>query len=298
MSETASAPAAPMASGTGTPATTATTGGDIKVSDASPKTSSSTTSANTKSWIEGFSPEQADYIATKGFQSPQAVLESYMNLEKLRGVPQERLLKLPESPDADGWQAVYSKLGKPETPEGYDIQVAEGGDENFAKWAKEAFHKLNLTKSQAQGFIEKLVDYNTQNEITATEQYKANVQKQEMNLRKEWGSAYHQNVANAQRAYKAFGIPDNAVAALEKEMGFDGLMKLMNDIGSKMGEDAYIDGVRSREFGDVLTPEQARAKISNLKRDSEFTKKFLAGDTEARAKMSRLHQMAYPESKL
>lgn len=247
------------------------------------------------SWVEGLKPEHKEYVSTKGFQDPSSVLESYINLEKLRGVPQERLLKLPESAEAEGWGEVYSKLGKPATPEGYGILPAEGADPAFSNWAKESFHKLNFTETQAKGLLEKFNDFNATQAMAEKEQYDSNLKKQEMSLRKDWGAAYHQNVANAQRAQSAFNLPETAIAALEKTMGLDGLMKFMNDIGSKIGEHSFVGGERQSGFGEgVLTPDQAKAKIGALKRDHSFTKKFLAGDVDAKNKMSRLHEMAYP----
>ena len=63
-----------------------------------------------------------------------------------------------------------------------------------------------------------------------------------------------------------------------------------------MGEAGYIAGNPTTGFGDsaILTPEQAMAQIKHVKSDPVFTAKFLAGDGDAKAKMSRLHKMAYP----
>jgi hypothetical protein len=134
-----------------------------------------------------------------------------------------------------------------------------------------------------------------QKDMAAKEAYDNSIKKQEMDLRKDWGAAYHQNVANAQRAAQTFGLPDKAIQALEKTIGFDGVMKFMSDIGGKIGEHGYVAGGRSQSFGEtnVLTPDQARARIQTLKRDHDFVKKYAAGDSEARNKIDRLHQMAY-----
>lgn len=250
------------------------------------------------SWTDSFSPELKDYVSTKGFKDPKAVLDSYINLEKLRGVPQERLLKMPEDPADAGWNEVYQKLGKPMTPEEYGLQAKEGGDSSFIDWAKGTFHELNLTKSQAQALVQKFGEFADGRSSAQETAFVEKLKSQEMDLKKEWGAAYHQNVANAQAAARAFDIPGEAIDALEKVMGFDGVMKFMNNIGSKIGEAAFHGSGQSKGFGtdgDILTPSQARAKIDALKRDSDFTQKYLAGDPNAKERLTRLHKMAYPD---
>lgn len=251
-------------------------------------------------WAETFSPELKEYIANKGFKDPSMLLDSYINLEKLRGVPQERLLKLPEAADSPEWGQVWSKLGRPDSPEGYGIEVPEKADPEFYNWAKSAFHKLNFTKDQATNLLTEFSQYSEGVKLTAQEKYKQQVSEQELALKKEWGAAYHQNIAVAQEAVKKFGVPAEAVDALEKTLGFDGVMKFLSNIGSKLGESRFIAGNQgagfSPENGGILTPDQAKARISSLKKDPTFVQRYVAGDYEAKKKMDLLHEMAYPGS--
>lgn len=289
------APAAAAPAAAQAPATATSTTAPIT---AAPAGEGTTQPVSVNSWTDSFSPELKDYVSNKGFKDPKAVLDSYINLEKLRGVPQERLLKMPEDPADAGWNEVYQKLGKPLTPEEYGLRAEEGGDSSFVDWAKGTFHELNLTKSQAQSLVQKFGEFAKNRSASQEAGFVEKLKSQEMDLKKEWGAAYHQNVANAQAAARAFDIPGEAIDALEKVMGFDGVMKFMNNIGSKIGEAAFHSGGPSKGFGqdgDILTPSQARAKIDALKRDSDFTQKYLAGDPNAKERLTRLHKMAYPD---
>lgn len=247
------------------------------------------------SWTDSLSADLKNYVDNKGFKDPGAVLESYINLEKLRGVPQDRLLKMPETSDDPQWAEVYSKLGKPDTPEGYGLSVPEGEDSTVMDWAKDAFHKNNLSVDQAQNVIESFRQMAENQQSAELEAYNQGLQKQEMDLKKEWGQAYHQNIANAQAAVKEFGLPSEAIDAMEKAIGFDGVMKFMNSIGERIGEGKYHAGTGDGQgFGNgVLTPERARAEINKLKQDNTFVQKWQAGDIDSRRKMEELHQMAY-----
>ncbi len=246
-------------------------------------------------WTDSFDPELKDYVTQKGFQEPKAVLESYRNLEKLRGVPQDRLLKLPDTPDDKAWNDVFTKLGKPATPEGYDLKPKDPQDPSFTNWAKDAFHKLNLTTEQGKALVKQFDAFQEQGRVEAQEKYTAEVQEQTGKLRKEWGAAFNQNVNRARQAYRQFGIPDAAIDTLEKSIGFDGVMKMFHQLGTSVGEHTFINGDGGAGFQDaVLTPDQANARIKALKQDPEWASKYLKGAAKERSEMERLLKMANP----
>ncbi len=261
---------------------------------AAPATPPAATPPATPSWSDNLSPEMKNFVAARGFDSPAKVLDSYVGLEKLRGVPKERLLTLPEAADAPEWKEVYKRLGTPDTKEGYELKPTTGDDPEFFNWATDTFHGLNLTKDQAKGVMEKFNNYVSERNTSAAESQKVEIAQQEAKLKKEWGAAYAQNSVTADVAIKKLGIPDNAVKALGKELGFDGAMKLLSQIGSNLGEASFHGGGGSGFGQQILTPSQANAKIAALKQDKDFSAKYLNGDATARKTMTDLHAMANP----
>lgn len=222
------------------------------------------------------------------------MVESYRNLEKLRGVPAERLLKLPDTPDAPEWNDVYNKLGKPATPEGYGLKPKDPKDPAFTSWATETFHKLNLTASQGQELANKFNEMQEQIKAGEVAKYQQSLTEQTGKLQKEWGAAYPQNIAAAQRAARQFGVPGEAIDAMEKAIGFDGTMKFFNRLGTSMGEHSF-EGGNGSGFGEqILTPEQAGAKIKALKADTVWTQAYLKGDVKAKAELEKLLKMQNP----
>lgn len=251
----------------------------------------------TGKWTDAFDADAQEFVRQKGFQDQKALLESYRNLEKLRGVPQERLLKLPEDgADPKAWDDVYSKLGKPATPEGYGLAAKDPNDPGFTDWAKNTFHKLNLSAAQGQEIVKQ---FNAFSEAKAAEEQgalTAKVQEQTIALKKEWGGAFQQNVARAQAAYRQLGIPDAAVDSLEKSIGFDGVMKLFHDLGARVGEPEFVNGDGPQSFGEgtILTPDQAKARIKSLKQDLTWAGEYLKGSVKHKQEMERLMKMANP----
>jgi hypothetical protein len=246
-------------------------------------------------WTQPLSAEYKNYVQQKGFKDPGAVLESYVNLEKLVGVPKEQLLKLPQKADDPAWNDVYSKLGKPEKSDGYNLVVPkENGDENFANWAKETFHGLNLSKAQGENLVEKWNAYIAGVREAQAKEYEAAVLKDVEKLKTDWGMAHDQNLRIAQRAAEVLGFDEAKIDQFEQVMGFQGVMRLLHDLGTKLGEDKFVSGEGLAGGKGFLTPDTAQQRIQALKGDPEFAKRYVAGEVAARDEMERLHKMAYP----
>jgi hypothetical protein len=242
------------------------------------------------------SPELQGYVETKGFKDVSGAIESYRNMEKLLGVPKERILKLPEkADDAEGWKNVYSRLGCPEKPAGYELKMPEGiGDEGFAQWAKDTFHGLGLSKNQGENLTTKWNEYVQKQMEKTTADYNSQVEQEEASLKTEWGAAYDQNINLAKRAAQTFGIDEETADKLEESMGVAKVMKMFHSMATKLSEDQFVSGDGgSPKFG-VMTPEAAKARIQQLKGDPEFRKRYAANGADELAEMKKLHRWAYP----
>jgi len=245
------------------------------------------------SWTDGLNDDTRGYVETKGFQSNQAMMDSYRNLEKLVG-QQDKIIKMPEAEDAQGLQDVFTKLGRPEKSEEYNLVVPQGGDPALADWAKGIFHEANMTGKQAEVVMgkwnERVAQVNTQSlDAQAVENTLQN-----NNLKSEWGNAHDQNIGIATQAAKAFGLDAQTIDKLEQSMGYAQTMKFMHNIGSKMGEGKFVSGDLGGGMGDTLTPEAANNKITALKGDKEFVQKYTNGDVKAIEEMTNLQKMANP----
>lgn len=242
-------------------------------------------------WLTGLNEDSRGYAELKGFKDPGSVLESYRNLEKLTGVPKERLLKLPEKDEDPAWGEVYTRLGRPAKPEEYGIEAAkEGGDPAFAEWARKAFHGQNLTKKQAQSLATQFNEYAASVQKSQETKLTQDLQAQDQALRGEWGAAYDQNADVVDKAAEAFGVDEKQLKGLRDALGGAGAMKFLFNIGSKLGEGTFVTGGKSGGMGPgVLSPAGAKAKISQLQGDVDFRKRLLNGDAQAKKEWDDLH---------
>lgn len=244
-------------------------------------------------WNAGFSDDVKGYVQNKGWKNPQEVVESYRNFEKLQGVPQDRILKLPESADAPEFQAVWERLGKPKEAKDYGLKVPEkGGDPKLAEWAAEVFHKGNLTTKQAEAVMSA---WNARQEQVAKqtmENQKIALSQATDRLKTEWGAAYDQKMNLAKAGVAALKLDAQTVDLIASIQGADVLFKRMAEIGAGIGESAFIAG-RPAPDG-TITPEQAKSELKTLMQDTAWRTRYLAGDSDAKKKMEHLQRMANP----
>ena len=283
-----------------TDATTAGAGGDAGTTTAA-TTADTTAAAGAQQtaaadWTAGLNDDLKGFVGAKGFKDVGALADSYRNLEKLTGAGLDSLVKLPKADDAEAWNQVYDKLGRPKTAAEYDVKVPDGiGDPKFADWAKGVFHELGLTKSQGEKLAAKWNEHigglaKTQGETAA-----AAAQQAVTALKAEWGNAYDQNAQVVDRAAERLGMTSEHLQGLRQAMGPAGAMKFLHGLAVKLGEDSFVAGGGSggNGFG-VMTPAAAQAQIAELRRDAEFVKKYTAGDFDAKKRMGHLYAMAYP----
>lgn len=231
------------------------------------------------------------FAELKGWKDPGAAIDSYRNLEKLRGVPENELIRIPKAEDAESWQQVYSRLGRPESPDLYELPIPEGDDGAFAKTAAEWMHKAGLTKGQAQQIAEMNNQFLAE-QVQAFEAEKASSQAREIEeLRSEWGMAYDQNTEIARRGAQQFGIEPEMLEKIEDAIGTKALLTMFHNIGSKVGEHKMVQG---QGDGFKLSPAAAQERIAQLKGDKEWAGKYLAGGANEKAEFERLMRMAYP----
>lgn len=244
-------------------------------------------------WTSGFTEDVRNYVTTKGFKDAASVVESYRNLEKLRGVPQERLLTLPEKEDAPEWANIYQRLGTPKEKTEYKFELPdEAKNDEFENWARDTFHKHNLTKAQAENVMREYGEY-LKNGLTKTAtEYQQKVSTEMNELKAEWGQAHDKYMGLAKRAVSSLGIEAEQIDALEQALGYKGVMSLFKNLGSKLGEDSFVSGDNkaNNKFG-ALSPSEAKSRIDDLMKDKAFVDKYLSKDVSSVQEMERLHRI-------
>lgn len=251
----------------------------------------------TPSWLQGADETTIGYVQNKGWTEPAQVLDGYRNLEKLLGADKANNAVIIPKADADPkeWAAVYDRLGRPTGPDGYKVDLPQGGDKAVQDASLAKFHELGLTKNQGEALANW---YNglVQQSVQASESQKQIAfQQEDMALKSEWGGAYTQNLAQAQAGARGLNLDAATIDKLSDALGHKATMSLLQKVGAGMREDSLVTSDSMSGFSNALTPGQAKAQIQTLMQDRDFTTKYMSGNADARARMEALHRYAYPE---
>lgn len=255
---------------------------------------------------EGLDPNTStqlgELVKAKGWKGPADALLSYQNLERVFGADKAgRTILAPKSDDdADGWSAVYNRLGRPESPDKYGLPVPEGDDGSFAQAAAPVLHELGLTTRQAKGLAEWWNKASSARIEAEGEAFAKSSEAEYAALKGEWGTAAAQNEELAKRAVLKFskeaGIDEAAFDAMERAIGTAKVMKLFHAIGSQFSESSFV--ASDAPTGGALTPAQAKQKVAGMFADKEFMARYMHPDERVRQgaieEMMTLNRMANP----
>jgi hypothetical protein len=257
----------------------------------------------------GLDPESSGWIQNKQFKDVGSLVKGYRELERFRGVPAERLLTLPDKEDAPEWADIHKRLGRPEKPEGYEI---DGITPEIAQMLWEA----GTPKGKAQSMAKKLAEIVQAQDAQRSEATQQEVQLAEQSLRREWGGEYEANMRHGKSAVAAIFQPlgwdqgkvGDFIEAMQDSMikighkpgeAYAAVMKTFARMGRAAAPAQFVNGDGADSAGDGFgtTPDSALRQFRALSNDSEFMKKLDAGDAAANAKYERLAKLASPAFK-
>ena len=196
------------------------------------------------SWKEAISEEFRQDPNIEKFTEIDALAKSYINATKMIG--QDKVAVPNKNSTEDQWNEVYDKLGRPESPDKYALDIKSDVvplDNGAVKQFAENAHKLGLSNKQAQGVLE---FYKNSMEGTA-QQSKIDTEtaqvQAEQELRQEWGREFENNVKKAGALAKANINSD--ILDLELKSGIrvgdhPELIKGFAKIASMMSEDKIV----------------------------------------------------------
>lgn len=189
-------------------------------------------------WFDNL-PEQYHEGISK-FKSQEDLAKSYLSLEK----SSSGKVKLPaeDAPDED-WAKFYGKLGRPEKPEEYSVDV-DNTNEEFMERLKSLSHGANLSKKQFEKVAKGLYEY----EATLMEEVKSAQEKSQ----KEMLESLSKELGGEEKLKETIAGAVAAVAEIEEKHGITGLKEHFDKTG--LGDDPYM--IKLFKFiGDNILPD-------------------------------------------
>jgi len=217
---------------------------------------------NSENWKDFLEEDLKTDPSLKHIKDIPTAVKSYIHAQRMIGA--DKFLVPNKYATPDEWTNIYTKLGRPEAADKYDIKSEDGSliSPEFMKGFKEAAFKAGLNPQQAtefSNFYDKQVkDAQAQMIIYEDEQTNQEIGE----LKKEWGAAYDSKIKAAQVALKAFG--GDEIMTYLKESGLDTntkLARLFAKVGESLSEDQNdLGGATSN----ALTPMAADKELNGI----------------------------------
>ena len=222
----------------------------------------------TSSWKDSISEEYRADPSIEKFTEIDALAKSYINATRMIG--QDKIVIPTKNSTQEAWDEAYAKLGRPESPDKYNLTVKSDVvqmDDNAIKSFAEQSHKLGLNNQQAEGILE---FYKNNMEGTAqqskidTETAQAN---SEQELRSEWGRDFDAKVQQAGALAKANINPEVLDMTLSNGTRLGDhpeIIKGFAKIAGMMSEDKMV----TTESENVNTVADIESEISAITNDT------------------------------
>lgn len=259
------------------------------------------------SWLDSLPEAQRSLAAERGWatQKPEEAfskaLDSYQNLHKYLGADKAgRGVILPdEKSSPDEIKAFHTRLGVPADPNGYELKLPDDfPDPDFVNVAAPLLHKHNIPKGAGQALIADFTASVKAAEAARIEAETKEFERQETQLKTDWGADFDRNVEIARRGMAKFGFTADVIDAIETKAGFASVIKAMHAAGLAVGEGKFIDDKDSgAKFGESLADlNAARSKLYN---DPAWAQRYFANDATARNEAKAIEEkIALARSKL
>lgn len=256
---------------------------------------STTTSLPAEDWASTLPEDLQGLVGHKGWKSPEDAVKGYRHLEEFTGADKAgRGMVLPkDAEDKEGYDRVYKALGRPDTPEGYEIKslMLESGvpvdetDTLLAETMSGAMHEAGLSMSQAKKMAEAFQGVVKSTNDSAEQAFAAELE------------AFERKVAPAdleaaRRGFRFFGLDKDEAGevstALVRALGPERAVKMFAQLGGALGEDKAIEGGGIVGVGGVAG---ASRRMDQLLSDPAFSKRYLGGDQGAMDEMDKLSKI-------
>jgi len=204
---------------------------------------------------------------------PVNVARSFISTKKLVGRD-----KIPMPTTEEEWAQTFDRLGRPESPDLYDVPIPENIQnpklkdalESDREWFKTAAHEIGLNADQANKLFTKYAERNTERigimDAEADKLYTDGTNE----LRNQYGSAYEGKLVLTDRAVERLDQLSPGFVDLLKSMNLHKhpvIMKALIPVGEMMAEDFGLD----KEGQILVSRDSVQEQLSDLMQSEAYT---------------------------
>lgn len=242
------------------------------------------------SWLSSLPQELQSSKSLQKFSSVEALAKSYINAEGLIGRD-----KIPMPKTDEEFMAVYDRLGRPSSPEGYGFTLDGVEDEQLRgllekdlEWFGPKAHELGLSKKQAQALMEAYVGKVGEVRQASNSNVDYEFNRAQAALRQEFGKEGADDRIRVANLTLSKFLSRDVINMIENSgLGRSAeFIKFLASVGDDRLEELGID----RTGNNVLTPESLMDEISRAQADPAYMDKTHPGHKAAVAKVTSLYE--------
>lgn len=261
--------------------------------------------ARSKPLAEQLPKDIAGEAAFKDLKSWDDVAKSYLNAQKMLGVPRDQLLRLPTDDKPESWAPIYAKLGRPEKADGYKLTAPQGVtlEKEFTEPVFAKAHELGMSQKQLEGLYGTLREMGVKAQQAQAAKIQQEVDAATAALKTEFGAAFEERVNIAESAIDTLDQLAGLKGELRKAVDANPLrnspamIKALAHIGAMFKEDGKLVGKAAGTEG-MKSPMEAKQEIASLQQDKNFmaayTDRRHTGHKDAVERMRGLYELASP----
>jgi len=219
------------------------------------------------SWLgQDAKPEVVEYVKTKGFKAPAAVVEGYMNAERALS---SRTFDVPKTEDQASWSKIRQAMGVPESADKYDLgDLGKTLNPEAVKAWTPVSHKLGIPNAAATELMGAVMQQAQAAETQRETAFQQTSAREAEAVKAKWGDSYDANLDLARRGMTKIGeliggMPDGALLALEKAIGTEKLLNLGLVFGRHTVEAGFVTSNGQHQAMTKTAAQQARQAILN-----------------------------------
>ena len=246
--------------------------------------------SDNQDWKSSLPEELRNDATLQNIHDVESAAKTLIHQQKMMG----SRIPIPKTDEEKG--ELYSKLGRPETSDKYELTIPQELGNFFPEANMNEFkniaHQIGLNNEQANALIEFQAKA-IQNDM-ANEGSRLAVGKEETEaaLKQEWGLEYDKNVRAAQRALQVYGDPE-IVELMNTEAGnHPAVVKLFARLGKEVTED-MAQNTQNNTL--ASSPLDAKAEIETIFADAKHPYHHPDDQKhkEAVEKMRQLHEKVH-----
>tara|TARA_B100000123_G_scaffold261571_1_gene228898 strand:- start:4743 stop:5582 length:840 start_codon:yes stop_codon:yes gene_type:complete len=260
-------------------------------------TQSATTTETPARFIDGLAEEIRNEPSLQNIQDVNQLAKGYVHAQRMVGADK---IALPNKhATEDDWNQFYGKLGRPDSPEAYEINYTapyEGYEATNLPGFQDAAFRAGLNTDQAQLLLDWYSELETetlQSNDAASETHRLSA---EQDLRQEYGLAYDKKLAEANGVFQKFFGSEMAQVVLEDGslLGNNAqFIRALTNLAQNFSEDTIT---ADQHATGAMTPQEANAEISKLTAPgTAYWDKLHPNHQQAVDDVFKLRQMAHPD---